>query len=132
MLTGLNHLTLSCRNLDVSWHFYVTLLGFQPKVRWARGAYLSLGELWLCLSQGESIPAGDYSHIALGVAPDQFDACVNRLRQAGVREWQSNRSEGHSLYLLDPDDHQLEIHVGTLASRLAALSERPYPGLVWY
>lgn len=50
----------------------------------------------------------------------------------GVREWQSNRSEGHSLYLLDPDDHQLEIHVGTLASRLAALSERPYPGLVWY
>ena len=57
---------------------------------------------------------------------------AERLRQAGVEEWKSNRSEGESLYFLDPDGHQLEIHAGDLASRLAACREKPYQGMVFY
>jgi catechol 2,3-dioxygenase-like lactoylglutathione lyase family enzyme len=43
-----------------------------------------------------------------------------------------NRSEGDSLYFLDPDGHQLEAHVGGLASRLAACREAPYDGMVFF
>ncbi len=43
MLSGLNHLTLATGDLEKSFTFYVDLLGFRPKVRWARGAYLTLG-----------------------------------------------------------------------------------------
>lgn len=50
MLTGLNHLTLAVTDVDRSLDFYRDLLGFVPHARWQSGAYLSLGELWLCLS----------------------------------------------------------------------------------
>ncbi|QSX31805.1 fosfomycin resistance glutathione transferase [Shewanella cyperi] len=131
MLTGLNHLTLAVTELDTSLAFYVDLLGMQAQVRWDNGAYLSLGTLWLCLSCDAALPARDYSHIAFDIAEADFPGFAARLRSAGVREWKHNRSEGQSLYLQDPDGHQLEIHVGSLQSRLAVLKARPYPGLQW-
>lgn len=38
------------------------------------------------------------------------------LRCGGMAE--ENLSEGDSLYFLDPDGHKLELHVGSLQSRL--------------
>ncbi|PJG59566.1 fosfomycin resistance glutathione transferase [Aeromonas cavernicola] len=131
MLTGLNHLTLTTGDLDRSLAFYVDLLGARPRVRWAGGAYLTLGEVWLCLSCDIPQPAQDYSHVAFTIAPEQFAHFCERLRRAGVTEWKHNRSEGDSLYLQDPDGHRLEIHVGDLASRLASLAQQPYEELLW-
>lgn len=131
MLTGLNHITLATGDLDRSLLFYRDLLGFTAHVRWLGGAYLSLGELWLCLSCDQSLPARDYSHVAFSVSEEAFDPFCATLRAAGVREWKQNRSEGQSLYLLDPDGHQLEIHVGSLQSRLDTLRQQPYQGLQW-
>lgn len=74
----------------------------------------------------------DYTHYAFSVAPEHIEQVSERLRQAGVEEWKSNRSEGESLYFLDPDGHQLEIHAGDLASRLAACRKKPYQGMVFY
>ncbi len=135
MLTGLNHLTLAVHDLDRSVDFYHHLLGFIPHARWQGGAYLSLGALWLCLSVDESRTpqnARDYTHYAFSVAPEHMEQVSERLRQSGVEEWKSNRSDGESLYFLDPDGHQLEIHAGDLASRLAACRETPYQGMVFY
>ncbi|BEO42806.1 hypothetical protein SMQE13_21570 [Serratia marcescens] len=110
MLTGLNHLTLAVSDLDRSFDFYRHLLGFTPHARWRGGAYLSLGALWLCLSLDEARTpprARDYTHYAFSVAPEHIGRVSERLRQSGAEEWKSNRSEGESLYFLDPDGHQL-------------------------
>lgn len=131
MLKGLNHITIAVSNLDQSLLFYCDLLGMKAHVRWNKGAYLSLGDLWFCLSCDEVSPAKDYSHLAFDIAEADFPAFAAKLRHSGVTEWKQNISEGDSLYLLDPDGHQLEVHTGNLQSRLKSLKQAPYTGLVW-
>lgn len=134
MLTGLNHLTLAVSDLDRSVAFYRALPGVRLEATWAAGAYLSVGELWLCLSL-DSQRAGrthDYTHYAFSVDHAHFAATVEVLRALNAPSWKDNRSEGDSFYFLDPDGHQLEIHVGTLASRLAKCREAPYKGMTFY
>lgn len=136
MITGLNHLTLSVADLDRSLRFYTELLGARPRARWAKGADLELGTLWLCLSWHEeraAIPSpGDYSHYAFSIGAADFAPLCARLEAAGVRTWQDNRSEGESFYFLDPDAHRLEIHVGDLASRLAHCRASPYAAMEFF
>lgn len=137
MLSGLNHLTLAVSGLTPSVAFYQQLLGMRLHARWDSGAYLSCGDFWLCLSRDEQrrkVPPeeSDYTHYAFSVAPEQFAERVALLEQAGVVVWKANRSEGASYYFLDPDGHKLELHVGSLAQRLAACRERPYQGMVFY
>ncbi|MFM2479119.1 fosfomycin resistance glutathione transferase [Celerinatantimonas sp. MCCC 1A17872] len=131
MITGLNHITLAVLELERSLHFYQHLLGFKGHVKWQNGAYLSAGDLWLCLSVDEPCPKTDYSHIALSVESGTFHQVCERLKAHPVVQWKNNSSEGESLYLLDPDGHKLEVHVGSLASRLNALKSHPYQGLEW-
>lgn len=135
MLTGLNHLTLAVRALDASIDFYQATLGMRLHARWDSGAYLSAGDLWLCLSldgQGTAeLASPAYTHYAVSIAPADFAPFAARLRAAMVPEWQRNSSDGDSLYFLDPDGHQLEVHAGSLAQRLAACRASPYPGMVF-
>ncbi|PHV10713.1 VOC family protein [Chitinimonas sp. BJB300] len=133
MLTGLNHLTLAVHDVEKSFRFYVDLLGAEPHARWDAGAYLSIGDLWLCLSldltrQPDTAP--DYTHYAFST--DNFSVTAARLRNAGVHEWKVNQSKGDSLYLQDPDGHRLEIHAGDLTARLAACRIAPYTGMVFF
>lgn len=132
MLTGLNHLTLAVTDISLSFDFYVHTLGFTPKARWAGGAYLCLGNLWLCLSLDAVVPKGDYTHYAFSVAADRFDDFATHLRACGVTEWKSNKSEGKSIYFLDPDGHKLEVHDADLESRLSACRAHPYSQMVFF
>lgn len=132
MLNGINHITLAVRDLETSFHFYTELLGMRPHARWNEGAYLTLGGIWFCLSCDDSRPAGDYTHIALDIAQKHLPTMRSRLQEADVPFWKDNKSEGDSLYILDPDGHKLEIHVGSLQSRLASLREHPYDGLIFF
>lgn len=130
-ITGINHVTVAVSDLDRSIGFYRDVLGGRLAVRWAHGAYLTLGDLWWCLAVDEPQPREDYSHLALEVAADDLEGWRRHLEAANVRFWKSDRSEGASLYLLDPDGHRLELHVGSLQTRLDSLRHRPYDGLVW-
>ncbi|WP_295990813.1 VOC family protein [Rugamonas sp.] len=132
MLTGINHLTLAVSNLPSSLDFYTRLLNFRLHAVWDTGAYLSLGELWLCLSL-EPPPANEhspsYTHYGFTIEQSAFIAFQTLLKSEGVKEWKLNRSEGDSFYFLDPDGHQLEAHVGTLSSRIAQCRDQPYAGM---
>lgn len=121
---GLNHITLAVLDLERSMAFYMDGLGLTLAKRWDTGAHLEAGALWLCLSHDPDTrtePHPDYTHIAFDVSQDRFQAAVARVEAAGGRPWRNNKSEGDSYYFLDPDGHKLELHVGTLQSRLAAM-----------
>ncbi|MDP2699486.1 VOC family protein [Thalassospira sp.] len=134
MIRGLNHLTLAVWDLERSFGFYTAVLDARPLMRWNTGAYLLLGDIWLCLSLADDAPkpAQNYTHIALDVAPDAFATLAERLRAGNIPEWQDNKSEGASLYFLDPDGHRLEIHSGDWQSRLAQYRIHPPAGAVFY
>lgn len=132
LLTGLNHITLAVSGLQRSIDFYQELLGMTLKARWSGGAYLLLGDLWVCLSVDEARPADDYTHIALSCNARDFPAWRARLVAADVGFFKDNLSEGDSLYFLDPDGHKLEIHVGNIDTRLDAMKPADFSDLVIY
>lgn len=132
MLTGINHITLAVRDLAQSVPFYRDVLGLRLAAVWATGAYLTTGELWVCLSLDDRKtegPGTDYTHYAFSISQSNFALFVEALRRKGIKEWKDNRSEGDSVYFLDPDGHKLEAHVGSLSSRLAQCRIHPYAGM---
>ncbi|MFM2657541.1 fosfomycin resistance glutathione transferase [Vibrio owensii] len=131
MLTGLNHITIAVSDLERSLYFYINALGFKGHVKWKQGAYLSLGDLWLCLSVDKPDEKTDYSHIAFSISQQDFTDFSHKLIKLDIAQWKENASEGDSLYLLDPDGHKLEIHSGDLYSRLESIKHQPYEGLEW-
>ncbi len=131
-VTGLNHITLAVAELPRSVRFYRDLLGMTLRAEWPEGAYLEAGALWLCLSSDAKArrePHPDCTHLAFDVAAHEFDALAERIRENAAL-WRENRSEGASLYFLDPDGHKLELHVGSLESRLAHYRANPAPGRI--
>jgi len=132
VITGINHLTFSVRNVEQSLDFYTRVLGFRPVARWPKGAYLLAGDFWVCLVFDENTREAvlpEYTHIAFTVAPQDFDAMSDRIRSSGAPIWQENRTEGASLYFVDPNGHKLEIHASNLNARLNAAREQPWQGL---
>jgi catechol 2,3-dioxygenase-like lactoylglutathione lyase family enzyme len=129
-VSGLNHVTLAVAGLGRAVLFYRDVLGFEMRAIWAEGAYLDAGTLWLCLSldpRARHERRDDYTHLALDASAADFEALARRIR-AAAPIWKENRSEGASLCFLDPDGHRLELHVGTLASRLEHYRNHPVPG----
>lgn len=123
---GINHVTLTCDDVEASVAFYRDVLGCRLLARWPLGAYLVAGNTWVALVTRTD---SDYSHVALDVAPESFAELRDRLSAAGAREWKQNRSEGDSMYFLDPSGHQLEIHATGLRARLASARKDPWDGL---
>ena len=66
--------------------------------------------------------------IAFDVAAEDFGAL--RVRIVEVADlWKANTSEGESVYFLDPDGHKLEVHLGSLETRLASAFDN-YDGML--
>lgn len=135
MITGVNHVTLSVRDLDVSFDFYTKILGIKPRAKWLQGAYLEAGKIWLALIVDKKMRTHnnpEYSHLALSVKPKDFGPISKRIRESGAKIWHRNTTEGPSIYFLDPDGHKLEIHVGDLKTRLIWAKTNPWKGLEFF
>ena len=130
-ISGLNHLTLAVTDLSRSVAFYRDVLGCELRAIWSEGAYLEAGSLWLCLSVDSAAATAerlDYTHYAFDVAAHHYDPLSKRIR-AHARLWKDNKSEGASTYFLDPDGHRLELHLGSLPSRLTHYRVNPDSGV---
>lgn len=135
MITGVNHITFAVTDLSRSFDFYVGVLGCKSVARWDDGAYLTAGATWIAILVEETphpIGRADYSHIAFTCDQRDFAALVEALRAAGCASWSDNSSEGDSFYFEDPDGHKLEIHVGDLGTRLAAMKRRPWGAIQFF
>ncbi|WP_019504049.1 VOC family protein [Pleurocapsa sp. PCC 7319] len=135
MLTGLNHLTLSVSCLEISFNFYTQTLGCKPLAKWKRGAYLLAGDFWLCLSLDANTKnkiSSEYTHIAFSVSPESLNHYRQNIVRLNLKLWKENTSEGDSIYILDPDNHKLELHVGNWQTRLVATKQNPYEDMVFY
>jgi len=136
MITGVNHITLSVRDLDKSFKFYTEVLSCKPVAKWKRGAYLLAGSLWLCLSLDEQTrkeALAEYTHIAFNVSQgDDFERCICRIVESGAEIWKKNTSVGASLYFLDPNGHKLEIHASDLETRIELTRKQPYEEMEFF
>lgn len=131
MIKGLNHITLAVSAIECSLNFYAEILGFEPVVKWKSGAYLRLGDLWLCLSLDDVDTRNDYTHLAFSIDKQKIASINQKLADCSVERWKKNSSEGESIYILDPDGHKLELSCGSLQSRLESLKVNPYEELEW-
>ena len=86
MISGINHITLSVRNLDTSFDFYTKVLDLRPVARWYNGAYLEAGDTWVCLTVDPDVRSTrlpEYTHTAFTVSKDDFSSLeLDRLRQS--------------------------------------------------
>lgn len=130
-VSGLNHVTFAVTDVARSVAFYRDVLGCTVRATWPDGAYLEAGQLWLCLSRdadARSRPHPDYTHLAFSVADSDYREMSERLAAECVI-WKDDGSEGASTYFLDPDGHKLEIHLGSLETRLAHYRQRSPAGM---
>lgn len=135
MIKGINHITLSVKDVDQSFEFYTQILGFKPVVKWPKGAYLLAGDLWFCLflddnTRKSKLP--EYTHIAFTISEQNFKVMSERIKKSGAKIWQENQTEGDSLYFVDPNGHKLEIHASSLKARIKRVKINPWDGLEFF
>lgn len=135
MITGANHVTFAVSDLERSFRFYRDVLGLKPLCRWPQGAYLLAGELWICLSldtNTRAAPLPEYTHTAFSISEADFETMAAKVRNSGAGVWKENKSEGASLYFLDPDGHKLEIHASDWQRRLETYRAQTPDGMEFF
>ncbi len=135
MISGINHITISVSNLELSLSFYTSILEFKPVAKWNEGAYLLAGDLWFCLildNETRKGPLAEYTHFALSISDSKLKLLLKKIETHDIIIWKENTSEGDSLYILDPDGHKLELHVGDLKSRIASVKADPYDEMEFF
>ncbi len=122
----LGHVVLFVKNLERSAHFYRDVLGFRPVVRdgpLGKALAFSTGRTHhelLLIEVGEDAPhpgtgfrSGMY-HVGLkvGDTDDELREAIDWLQAEGVRiVGSSDHTVTHSLYVLDPDDNEIELYI---------------------
>ncbi len=135
MITGVNHLTFSVRDLEESVGFYTGVLDFRLVARWNKGAYLLAGDAWVVLILDSSVRGdtlSEYTHAAFTVSAEEFRIVSKRIKQSGAEIWQENQTEGDSRYFLDPDGHKLEVCTSNLEARIESDTRNPPEGMEFF
>jgi catechol-2,3-dioxygenase len=123
----LGHIVLYVKNLERSVHFYRDVLGFRPIVPdegpLGKAMAFSTGRTHhelLLIEVDESAPHPGTGHRAglyhfglkVGDSDDELRDVLATLHDEGVRVvGAADHTTTHSLYLLDPDDNELELYI---------------------
>lgn len=132
MISGINHLTWSVTDIEISFRFYVDVLGLKPVMKSDWSAYFLAGDVWIAVVKGDLRTDGRYDHIAFHVDAAGYEELVARLLASGVEQWKENESEGASFYFRDPSGNKFEIHSSDLAARVRDGKAGWGDAVTWY
>ena len=129
MIMALSHITLVVKDLEKAAVFFEQIFDAREvyssgdrTFSLAREKFFLIGELWICIMEGEPLPKRSYNHIAFKIDKSEIDDYLNKIRKTGVEikpERPRVQGEGQSIYFYDFDNHLFELHTGTLEERLA-------------
>lgn len=127
-MQGISHMTFIVQDLDKATQFFERVFlaeevyaSGQDTFSVSREKFFLIGELWIAIMEGESLPTKTYNHIAFKIDATEVDDYLERIRALNL-EIKDGRvrvsGEGQSIYFYDYDNHLFELHTGTLEERL--------------
>ena len=119
MINGINHVTISVKNIEKAFFFYKEILKLKPVMKSSRSAYFLAGKIWIVLDKRKTFKeCENYAHISFNVSKKLYKTFITEIKKNRVKEWHKNETEGDSLYILDNSGNKLEIHCSTLENRI--------------
>lgn len=132
MIQGISHITLIVKDLDRTAALLQTV--FDAKKVYSSGEkhfslskemFFLIGDIWLCIMEGEPLTARSYNHLAFQISETDFESYRSKIIASGAELRQDRLrmdGEGKSLYFYDFDNHLFELHTGNLEERLKSYS----------
>ena len=129
MIAGISHITFLAKSLDRATAFWVNV--FDATEVYSSGGetfslskekYFLVGNVWICVMEGDSLSDRTYNHIAFQTQAEEIDGYISRIKKIGaeIKEERSRvEGEGCSVYFYDFDNHLFELHAGNLGERLS-------------
>ena len=119
MIIGINHITISVKNIETAFIFYKDILGLKPIMKSKFSSYFLAGKTWIALNQSEAfIPSENSAHICFNISKNNFEKMKRRIYKNNVKEWQKSKTEGDSIYFYDDSGNKLEIHYSNMKNRI--------------
>ena len=128
MIAGISHITFLVKNLDRATAFWVNVFDAtevyssgEKTFSLSKEKYFLLGNVWICVMEGDSLVERTYNHIAFQIQDDEIDGYISKIKKIGAEIKQERprvEGEGRSIYFYDFDNHLFELHAGNLDDRL--------------
>jgi catechol 2,3-dioxygenase-like lactoylglutathione lyase family enzyme len=133
MINGINHITISVKDIDTAFVFYKDILKLKSVMKSNRSAYFYAGKIWIALDKREPYNSSEnYAHICFNISKRHFKKYVKEITKNNIKEWQKNETEGDSLYILDDSGNKLEIHFSTLRERIKYGKKHYHKETQWF
>jgi len=128
MISAISHMTFIVKDLERASLFFTEI--FDAKEIYSSGnntfslskeKFFLVGDLWICIMEGESLTQRSYNHIAFQIHENDLDIYLSKIKNVGAKikpERPRVAGEGRSIYFYDFDNHLFELHTGTLDERL--------------
>jgi catechol-2,3-dioxygenase len=114
-VTGVTELVLEVLDLERAERFYSDVLGLPVVERWEHrdAVWIMAGKqtrigLWKPQVGVAGGRGGVHVHYALGIAEEDYDGTVERLRSAGLDLVEDDFGHSRAVYVTDPDGNVLE------------------------
>jgi len=130
MISGLSHITFITRDLEKMARLIVEVLGGKEiyssaakQFSISAEKFFMVGDVWVALMQGESLPTRTYNHAAFKTDDAGIARAKLAIEKLGLEILPLRpriEGEGQSLYFYNYDNHLFELHTGTLEQRLEA------------